>query len=54
MHETTYAELRKISPLLASRNGLNSADDSMADIAIKIAELVAVEDDLTASLTSTS
>ena len=49
VHETTYGELRKVSPLLASRNGLNTADDSMADIATKIAELVAVEDDLTAS-----
>ncbi len=46
VHETTYDELAKISPLLASRNGLNTADDSMADIAIKIAELVAVEADL--------
>jgi hypothetical protein len=52
VHETTYDELRKVSPLLASRNGLNTADDSMADIAIKIAELVAVEDDLTAPLAS--
>jgi hypothetical protein len=52
VHETTYDELRKVSPLLASRNGLNTADDSMADIATKIAELVAVEDDLTAPLTS--
>jgi hypothetical protein len=31
---------------------LNTADDSMADIATKIAELVAVEDDLTAPLAS--
>ncbi|MGS2645086.1 toll/interleukin-1 receptor domain-containing protein [Streptosporangium sp. G12] len=52
VHETTYDELRKVSPLLASRNGLNTADDSMADIANKIAELVSVEDDLTAPLTS--
>jgi hypothetical protein len=51
VHETTYDELRKVSPLLSSRNGLNTADDSMADIATKIAELVAVEDDLTAPLT---
>ena len=46
VHETTYGELRKVSPLLASRNGLDTADDSMTDIATKIAELVAVEDDL--------
>ncbi|MET9888848.1 toll/interleukin-1 receptor domain-containing protein [Streptomyces sp. NPDC006465] len=48
VHETTYGELREISPLLASRNGLDTADDSMAVIAAKIAELVAIEDDLTA------
>ena len=30
VHETTYDELRKVSPLLASRNGLNTADDSIA------------------------
>jgi hypothetical protein len=52
MHETTYGELEKVSPLLASRNGLNTADDSMAVIATKIAELVAVENDLTAPLAS--
>jgi hypothetical protein len=51
VHGTTYDELRKVSPLLASRNGLSTADDSMADIAIKIAELVTVEDDLTAPST---
>ncbi|MCS0634327.1 toll/interleukin-1 receptor domain-containing protein [Streptomyces sp. ODS05-4] len=51
VHETTYDELRSVSPLLASRNGLNTADDSMADIATKIAELVAIEDDLTGPLT---
>ncbi|WP_309145643.1 toll/interleukin-1 receptor domain-containing protein [Streptomyces malaysiensis] len=51
VHETTYGELRNISPLLASRNGLDTADDSMAVIATKIAELVAVEDDLIAPST---
>ncbi|MEU2240200.1 toll/interleukin-1 receptor domain-containing protein [Streptomyces sp. NPDC018338] len=45
MHDTTYGELRDVSPLLASRNGLDTAEDSMAVVAIKIAELVAVEDD---------
>ncbi|MGH3166433.1 MAG: hypothetical protein ACRDN0_11135 [Trebonia sp.] len=52
MHETTYDELRKVSPLLASRNGLNTADDSIADVATKIAELVAVEDNLASPLAS--
>lgn len=46
VHETTYGELRKVSPLLGSRHGLDSADDSLTDIAKKIAELVAVENDL--------
>ena len=46
VHETTYDDLRRVSPLLGSRNGLDTAEDSMADIATKIAELVAVEDDL--------
>ncbi len=44
LHETTWAKVREVSPLLASRNGLDTADDSMKVIAIKIAELVAVED----------
>lgn len=48
VHETTYEELRKVSPLLASRNGLATATDSMAVIVTKIAELVAVEDELIA------
>jgi hypothetical protein len=42
VHETTYEALREISPLLASRSGLSTAEDSMADIATKIAELVHV------------
>lgn len=47
VHNTTYDELRKVSPLLGSRNGLDTADDSMAVVAEKIAELVAVEAILT-------
>jgi len=46
VHNTTYAELRKVSPLLASRNGLDTADDTLAVVATKIAELVSVEDAL--------
>lgn len=42
VHNTTYAALRNVSPLLASRTGLDSAEDSMAVIASKIAELVAI------------
>lgn len=47
VHGTTYDELRDVSPLLGSRNGLDTADDSMAVVAAKIAELVAVEDEST-------
>ncbi|MCI1636112.1 toll/interleukin-1 receptor domain-containing protein [Bifidobacterium sp.] len=46
LHDTTYEELRRISPLLASRNGLDTSADSLEDIAIKISELVAFEDNL--------
>ncbi|WP_339798139.1 toll/interleukin-1 receptor domain-containing protein [uncultured Hyphomonas sp.] len=41
VHETTYEELEKVSLLLASRAGLNTAEESMAEVATKIAELVA-------------
>lgn len=42
VHQTTYPELRNLSPLLASRTGLDTAEDSMAAVATKIAELVAI------------
>lgn len=42
VHETTYEALREVSPLLGSRSGLSTAEDSMADIAAKIAELTNV------------
>ena len=41
VHGTTYDELEQVSLLLASRAGLNTAEESMAEIATKIAELVA-------------
>lgn len=47
VHRTTYHDLRKVSPLLGSRNGLDTAEYSMAVIAAKIAELVAVGNTLT-------
>ena len=37
-----YEEVRKVSPLLGSRHGLDTAEDSMEVIATKIAELVHV------------
>ncbi|XXU81953.1 toll/interleukin-1 receptor domain-containing protein [Sorangium sp. So ce1099] len=40
VHGTTYEALREISPLLGSRSGLSTAEESMADIAAKLAELV--------------
>jgi len=42
VHGTTYEELEKVSLLLASRAGLSTAEESMADVAAKLAELVAV------------
>jgi TIR domain-containing protein len=41
VHGTTYEALREVSPLLASRTGLSTAENSMADVATKLAELVA-------------
>ena len=44
-HELRHLASRKVrdvSPLLGSRNGLDTADDSMELIATKIAELVHV------------
>lgn len=43
VHETTYDALRDVSPLLASRSGLSTEEDSMAGVADKLAELVALE-----------
>ena len=42
VHNTTYQALRDVSPLLGSRSGLNTKENSMADVANKLAELVAV------------
>ena len=42
MHGTDFDALREVSPMLASRNGLSTADDSMADVATKLADLVAL------------
>src|SRR5450755_408247 len=39
VHGTTYEALREVSPLLASRSGLSTAEGSMADVAAKLAEL---------------
>lgn len=42
VHNTTYVALRNVSPLLASRSGLDTGEDSMTVVATKIAELVAL------------
>lgn len=41
VHNTTFDDLREVSPLLGSRSGLSTIDESMGDVAAKIAELVA-------------
>ena len=40
IHNTTYDALRIVSPLLASRNGLSTEEDSLEIVADKLAELV--------------
>lgn len=42
VHGTTYEALRDVSPLLASRNGFDTAEEPMAKVASKLAELVTV------------
>lgn len=42
VQDTTYEALREVSPLLGSRSGLSTAEAPMADVAAKIAELVAL------------
>jgi hypothetical protein len=43
VHNTTYEALREVSPMLASRNGLDTAEMPMADVAAKLAELVTIQ-----------
>ncbi|MGF7040074.1 toll/interleukin-1 receptor domain-containing protein [Mucilaginibacter lappiensis] len=43
VHGTTYEALRDVSPLLASRSGLSTAEETMKEVAAKLAELVIVE-----------
>ena len=42
VHGTTYEALREVSPLLGSRTGLSTGENPMADVAAKLAELVAL------------
>lgn len=43
VHNTTFDKLRDVSPLLGSRSGLSTNEESMLNIALKLAELVDVE-----------
>jgi len=43
VHGTTYEALREVSPLLASRSGLSTTEDSIAGVAAKLAELVKLD-----------
>ena len=43
VHGTTYEALRDVSPLLASRSGLDTTVNNMQQVAVKISELVALE-----------
>jgi hypothetical protein len=44
VHNTTFDRLREVSPLLGSRSGLDTNEESMIKIAMKLAELVNVEE----------
>lgn len=45
VHNTTFEDLREVSPLLGSRSGLSTIEESMENVAAKIAELVTLETD---------
>ncbi len=42
VHNTTFENLRDVSPLLGSRSGLSTSEDTMSIIAEKIAELTTI------------
>jgi len=44
VHNTTFEELREVSPLLGSRSGLSTLEEPMLNVALKLAELVKVEE----------
>jgi hypothetical protein len=43
VHNTTFDDLREVSPLLGSRSGLSTIEDSMEEVASKLADLVTPE-----------
>lgn len=44
VHNTTFDRLREVSPLLGSRSGLDTNEESMLKVALKLAELVEVDE----------
>lgn len=44
LHDVTFEDLDQVSPLLASRGGLSTTEDSIEEIAVKISELVSALD----------
>jgi hypothetical protein len=44
VHGVTFEELRDVSPLLAARSGLSTADSSLEDVAAKLADVAIVDD----------
>lgn len=42
VHNTTFDDLREVSPLLGSRSGLSTKEESMEEVVAKLAELVAL------------
>lgn len=42
LHGTTFEALNEVSPMLASRTGLSSKDETMSDIVIKLADLILI------------
>jgi hypothetical protein len=42
VHGTMYEALRDVSPLLGSRTGLSTGENTMAEVAGELAELVAI------------
>lgn len=44
VHNTTFEDLREVSPLLGSRSGLSTNEESMEAVVDKLAELVTLEE----------
>lgn len=44
VHGVTFEELRDVSPLLAARSGLSTAESSLEDVAAKLADVAIIDD----------